>query len=75
MALFIYFQGLFLSFGVLDYASINLSGDYDLVILCLRLLPVSQFLYDFLFEKKITTNYILAGHFTFFKRYKFCRED
>ena len=60
MALLNYFQGLFLSFGLLDYALINLNGDYDLVILGLRLsilqtriLPVSQFLYDFFFEKRL----------------------
>ena len=75
---------LFLSFGFLDYASINLSGDYDLCssmsssqyfkVLQNQILSVSQFLYGFLFEKKLLQT-IFKRSFYIFNRQKFDRED
>ena len=77
MALFNYVQGWFLSYWssrlcidkskwLLRPCDSMFSSQY-LKVLQTRILPISPFLHDFLFEKKNTTHYILSGHFTFFK--------
>ena len=53
----------------------TMSSSQYFKVLQTQIWHVSQFLYDFLFGKKITVNYMLVGHFAVFKRYKFYLED